>query len=150
MLLLPSLGYDQRKARWAALTPVRAAGINAVVFYAPVLFSSLGMGQDAALLSSVITGAVFVAATIISILTVDTFGRRVGAPFLPLCDVCMPSQLPIYTPKCSLFKLCLRAVCCSPHTSWRDRNNETCCQGGSTPHSHVSLCVEVQVDDWRY
>ena len=53
------------------------AGINAVVFYAPVLFSSLGMGQESALLSSCITGAVFVAATIISILTVDTFGRRV-------------------------------------------------------------------------
>ena len=53
------------------------AGINSVVFYAPVLFSSLGMGQDSALLSSVITGAVFVAATVISILTVDTFGRKV-------------------------------------------------------------------------
>ena len=50
-----------------------------MVFYAPVLFSSLGMGQESALLSSVITGAVFVAATIISILTVDTFGRRVCA-----------------------------------------------------------------------
>ncbi len=48
-----------------------------MVFYAPVLFRSLGMGQDSALLSSVITGAVFVAATVISILTVDTFGRRV-------------------------------------------------------------------------
>ena len=56
---------------------MRGAGINSVVFYAPVLFSSLGMGQDSALLSSVITGAVFVAATIISILTVDSFGRRV-------------------------------------------------------------------------
>ena len=56
---------------------VRCAGINSVVFYAPVLFSSLGMGQDSALLSSVITGAVFVAATIISILTVDSFGRKV-------------------------------------------------------------------------
>ena len=54
-----------------------SAGINSVVFYAPVLFSSLGMGQDSALLSSVITGAVFVAATIISILTVDSFGRKV-------------------------------------------------------------------------
>ena len=50
-----------------------------MVFYAPVLFSSLGMGQESALLSSVITGTVFVAATIISILTVDTFGRRVCA-----------------------------------------------------------------------
>ncbi|CAL5224139.1 g6772 [Coccomyxa viridis] len=62
----------------ALLIPIfqQLTGINAVVFYAPVLFSSLGMGQDAALLSSVITGAVFVAATIISILTVDTFGRR--------------------------------------------------------------------------
>ena len=66
-------------AEQAALSPAWPAGINAVVFYAPVLFSSLGMGQDVALLSSVITGAVFVAATIISILTVDTFGRRVRA-----------------------------------------------------------------------
>ena len=54
-----------------------------MVFYAPVLFSSLGMGQDSALLSSVITGAVFVAATVISILTVDTFGRKVRS-FAPI------------------------------------------------------------------
>ena len=79
------------RAQSGVLITVWCAGINAVVFYAPVLFSSLGMGQDAALLSSVITGAVFVAATIISILTVDTFGRRVRA-ILSQCGTCMHSQ----------------------------------------------------------
>lgn len=71
-----------------------------MVFYAPVLFSSLGMGQDSALLSSVITGAVFVAATVISILTVDTFGRKVH-PFAPILlkpqhdCVCMLRHTPL-------------------------------------------------------
>lgn len=120
------------------LTPRCVAGINAVVFYAPVLFSSLGMGQDAALLSSVITGAVFVAATIISILTVDTFGRRVGG-VPPPCNVCMPSKLPAYPPECSLPEMCMWATC-PPRTSWRDISNETCCQGGLTNHSHM-VCV---------
>ena len=72
--MLVLLAWPDRRGSKKA---VRGAGINSVVFYAPVLFSSLGMGQDSALLSSVITGAVFVAATIISILTVDSFGRKV-------------------------------------------------------------------------
>lgn len=63
-----------------------------MIFYAPVLFSSLGMGQDSALLSSVITGAVFVAATVISILTVDTFGRKVSTSEPPAG---LEIQLPI-------------------------------------------------------
>ncbi|TYI64185.1 hypothetical protein E1A91_D09G069600v1 [Gossypium mustelinum] len=52
-------------------------GINAVMFYAPVLFQTVGFGNDAALLSSVITGLVNVFSTIISIYLVDKAGRRI-------------------------------------------------------------------------
>ncbi|KAK9664785.1 hypothetical protein RND81_14G068100 [Saponaria officinalis] len=51
-------------------------GINAIMFYAPVLFSTLGFGGSASLYSSVITGAVNVLSTIVSIYAVDKVGRR--------------------------------------------------------------------------
>ncbi|XP_010522016.1 PREDICTED: sugar transport protein 11-like isoform X2 [Tarenaya hassleriana] len=51
-------------------------GINVIMFYAPVLFKTLGFGDDAALISAVITGLVNVISTIVSIVTVDKFGRR--------------------------------------------------------------------------
>ncbi|CAN1164991.1 Sugar transport protein 10 [Linum perenne] len=52
-------------------------GINVIMFYAPVLFKTLGFGDDASLMSAVITGLVNVFATFISILVADKFGRRV-------------------------------------------------------------------------
>ncbi|XP_050219263.1 sugar transport protein 13 [Mercurialis annua] len=51
-------------------------GINAIMFYAPVLFSTVGFGSDAALYSAVITGAVNVVSTVVSIYSVDKLGRR--------------------------------------------------------------------------
>ncbi|XP_038904141.1 sugar transport protein 13-like [Benincasa hispida] len=51
-------------------------GINAIMFYAPVLFNTLGFGNDASLYSSVITGAVNVLSTLVSIYSVDKIGRR--------------------------------------------------------------------------
>ena len=51
-------------------------GINAIMFYAPVLFNTLGFGNDASLYSSVITGAVNVLSTLVSIYSVDKVGRR--------------------------------------------------------------------------
>uniref|UniRef100_A0A5B6Z035 Putative Major facilitator superfamily protein n=1 Tax=Davidia involucrata TaxID=16924 RepID=A0A5B6Z035_DAVIN len=51
-------------------------GINAIMFYAPVLFDTLGFGSDASLYSAVITGAVNVISTIVSIYSVDKVGRR--------------------------------------------------------------------------
>ncbi|GAB4821174.1 hypothetical protein N2152v2_008220 [Parachlorella kessleri] len=51
-------------------------GINAIMFYVPVLFSSFGTARHAALLNTVIIGAVNVAATFVSIFSVDKFGRR--------------------------------------------------------------------------
>ncbi|XP_030542876.1 sugar transport protein 8-like [Rhodamnia argentea] len=52
-------------------------GINAIMFYAPVLFQTVGFGNNAALLSTVITGLVNVFSTLVSIYTVDKAGRRV-------------------------------------------------------------------------
>ncbi|KAJ0982304.1 hypothetical protein J5N97_010559 [Dioscorea zingiberensis] len=51
-------------------------GINAIMFYAPVLFNTLGFKSDASLYSAVITGTVNVLATIVSIYSVDRIGRR--------------------------------------------------------------------------
>jgi hypothetical protein len=46
-------------------------------FYAPQLFESIGHGTNAALLNTVVIGAVNVASTVVAILCVDKFGRKV-------------------------------------------------------------------------
>lgn len=51
-------------------------GINAIMFYVPVLFKSLGRGSESALLNTVIVGAVNVVATLVAIFTVDRLGRK--------------------------------------------------------------------------
>ncbi|KAJ8441682.1 hypothetical protein Cgig2_019069 [Carnegiea gigantea] len=51
-------------------------GINVIMFYAPVLFKTLGFGDEASLMTAVISGGVNVVATVVSILTVDKAGRR--------------------------------------------------------------------------
>lgn len=51
-------------------------GINAIMFYAPVLFQTVGFKNDASLLSSVIIGLVNVLSTLVSIYAVDRAGRR--------------------------------------------------------------------------
>ena len=51
-------------------------GINAIMFYAPVLFQTVGFGSSAALYSSVIVGAVNVLSTLVAIFLVDRKGRR--------------------------------------------------------------------------
>jgi MFS family permease len=68
-------------------------GINVIMFYAPVLFKTLGFGGNASLISAVITGVVNVLATVVSIFTVDKFGRRLlfleGGIQMTLCQVCL-------------------------------------------------------------
>jgi len=54
----------------------QCTGINSIMFYAPVLFNTLGFGGDASLYSAVITGAVNVLSTVVSIYSVDKIGRR--------------------------------------------------------------------------
>jgi len=51
-------------------------GINAIMFYAPVLFNTVGFGGNASLYSAVIIGAVNVLSTLVSIYSVDKLGRR--------------------------------------------------------------------------
>ncbi|KAK2383063.1 sugar carrier protein C [Trifolium repens] len=78
----PWMNLLQRKYRpqlsMAILIPFfqQFTGINVIMFYAPVLFSSVGFKDDAALMSSVITGVVNAFGTIVSIFGVDRLGRR--------------------------------------------------------------------------
>ncbi|OMO62458.1 Sugar/inositol transporter [Corchorus olitorius] len=51
-------------------------GINVIMFYAPVLFKTIGFGNDASLMSAVITGVINVLCTFVSVFSVDKFGRR--------------------------------------------------------------------------
>ncbi|KAL0911253.1 hypothetical protein M5K25_019380 [Dendrobium thyrsiflorum] len=51
-------------------------GINVIMFYAPVLFKTIGFGNDASLISAIITGLVNLFSTLVSIVTVDRLGRR--------------------------------------------------------------------------
>jgi sugar porter (SP) family MFS transporter len=51
-------------------------GINSVIFYSPQLFSSLGASGSAALLNTVIIGAVNVLTTLVAIWLVDRAGRK--------------------------------------------------------------------------
>ena len=51
-------------------------GINAVLYYAPLMFKNLGAGKDSALLQTVVVGAANMLSTLIAIYTVDRRGRR--------------------------------------------------------------------------
>ncbi|KAF5749556.1 sugar transport protein 7 isoform X1 [Tripterygium wilfordii] len=51
-------------------------GINSILFYAPVLFQSMGFGGNASLYASALTGAVLFSSTLVAIVTVDRLGRR--------------------------------------------------------------------------
>lgn len=51
-------------------------GINVVLYYATDIFKGMGMSTDAALMQTIIVGAVNLVFTTIAILTVDRFGRR--------------------------------------------------------------------------
>lgn len=66
-------------------------GINVIMFYAPVLFKTIGFGSDAALMSAVITGIVNVVSTLVSIYGVDKWGRRFlfleGGSQMLICQV---------------------------------------------------------------
>lgn len=52
-------------------------GMNSILFYAPVIFQSLGFGSDTSLYSSIMTSGMLVLAAMVSMCFVDKFGRRV-------------------------------------------------------------------------
>jgi len=51
-------------------------GINAVLYYAPLMFSNMGASTDTALLETVIVGSANVIFTVVAIVTVDKWGRK--------------------------------------------------------------------------
>jgi SP family xylose:H+ symportor-like MFS transporter len=51
-------------------------GINAVLYYAPLMFANMGASTNTALLQTVIVGAANVVFTVVAMLTVDRLGRK--------------------------------------------------------------------------
>ncbi|MBV8742904.1 MAG: sugar porter family MFS transporter, partial [Sinobacteraceae bacterium] len=51
-------------------------GINAVMYYAPLMFQNMGASTDAALLQTVIVGTANLLFTLVAIVTVDSWGRK--------------------------------------------------------------------------
>ncbi|KAF2320756.1 hypothetical protein GH714_030533 [Hevea brasiliensis] len=60
----------------SAFQCLSATGMNVIVFYAPVLFRTIGFKNQASLMSALITGIINSLATVVSIFTVDKVGRR--------------------------------------------------------------------------
>jgi sugar porter (SP) family MFS transporter len=54
----------------------QVTGINTVIYYAPTLLASAGLGNSAALLANVVNGLVNVSMTIVAIRLLDRVGRR--------------------------------------------------------------------------
>ncbi|XP_051142680.1 hexose carrier protein HEX6-like [Andrographis paniculata] len=52
-------------------------GINVITFYSPILFRTIGYGESASLVSTVMISVVGVTVMIVSSLIVDKFGRRI-------------------------------------------------------------------------
>ncbi|KAK4722405.1 hypothetical protein R3W88_012638 [Solanum pinnatisectum] len=73
------------------------SGINIIAFYAPVLFRSVGLGNNSALLGAIILGVVTVGSTLMSTCIVDRFGRRFlfiqGGVQMLICQVAIACTL---------------------------------------------------------
>ncbi|TKY70907.1 Sugar transport protein 1 [Spatholobus suberectus] len=72
-------------------------GMNVITFYTPVLFKTIGFGATASLMSAMITGACNAVATLVSIATVDKFGRRTlfleGGAQMLLCQLVIAAAI---------------------------------------------------------
>jgi len=70
-------------------------GINAVLYYAPLMFKNMGASTDTALLQTIIVGAANAIFTVVAILTVDRWGRRplliVGAAIMAVAMIALGS-----------------------------------------------------------
>ena len=51
-------------------------GINAVLFYAPMIFEQTGIGTDASFIQAILVGVTNLGFTIVAIFTIDKFGRK--------------------------------------------------------------------------
>ncbi|XP_050207582.1 sugar transport protein 5 [Mercurialis annua] len=74
-------------------------GINIIAFYAPILFQSLGFGNDSALIAAMILGLVNLASIVVSTVVVDRFGRRflfiAGGTQMFICQIALAGVLAI-------------------------------------------------------
>lgn len=52
------------------------SGINAVLYYAPLMFKNIGAGTDSALLQTMLVGVANVAFTLVALVCVDRWGRK--------------------------------------------------------------------------
>ncbi|KAF5740226.1 sugar transport protein 5-like isoform X1 [Tripterygium wilfordii] len=75
----------------------QVTGINIIAFYAPVLFQSVGFGNNAALLAAIILGLVNLGSILVSTGVVDRYGRRllfiVGGTVMCVCQVALACVL---------------------------------------------------------
>lgn len=55
----------------------QTVGINAVMFYAPIIFEQVGLGTNAALFNGVYIGLISVVATALALALIDRLGRRI-------------------------------------------------------------------------
>lgn len=64
-------------------------GINAVLFYAPMIFEQTGIGTDASFIQAALVGVTNLGFTIIAMLAIDKFGRKplliIGMAGIALC-----------------------------------------------------------------
>jgi SP family xylose:H+ symportor-like MFS transporter len=71
----------------------QVTGINVFLYYAPEIFKQLGLRMDAALLQTIVVGAVNLLFTVVAIWTVDRLGRKplmiIGAAGMGMCLVAM-------------------------------------------------------------
>lgn len=68
-----------RRILWIALALAafqQLSGINSVLYYAPMVFETSGVGRDSAFLQTIILGAVFVLTTVIAMVLIDKLGRK--------------------------------------------------------------------------
>lgn len=54
----------------------QAVGINVVLYYAPEIFRTMGVGTDTSLMQTIIVGIINLTFTVVAIMTVDRFGRK--------------------------------------------------------------------------
>ena len=52
------------------------SGINAILYYAPMVFESAGGGRDTAFMQAIVLGVVFVIMTIVAMFLIDRLGRK--------------------------------------------------------------------------
>ncbi|GAV59260.1 Sugar_tr domain-containing protein [Cephalotus follicularis] len=79
----------------------QVTGINIIAFYAPVLFQSVGFGNNSALIAAIILALVNLCSILVSTSVVDRYGRRflflAGGSLMFICQVAVACVLAVTT-----------------------------------------------------